>query len=50
MAKNDKTAEKKPEVKTKEFTLKKPHNGKSVGEKVKFGPKAEEFYKFNGTI
>lgn len=50
MAKQDKTAEKKPEVKTKEFPLKKPLGKKAIGDKVKLGPKGETFYKLNGTI
>lgn len=54
MAKTDKPAEtkSKPEkkIETKEFTLKKPLGNKAAGDKIKLGPKGEEFYSFNGTI
>jgi len=40
----------KKSIKTKEFTLKKPLNGKQPGDKVSLGAKGEYFYKLNKTI
>lgn len=40
----------KAKISTKEFTLKKPLNGKAIGEKVRLGAKGEKFYKRNKTI
>lgn len=37
-------------IKTKDFILKKPLNGKKIGDKIKLGPKGEIFYKRLNTI
>ena len=51
MAKQEKKAETvKSSVKTKEFTLKEPLNGKKPGDKVSLGPDGERFYKRKNVI
>lgn len=40
----------KPKIKTKEFILKRPLNGKKAGEKVSLGIKGEQFYKSKNII
>lgn len=39
-----------PKIKTKEFILKRPLNGKKAGEKVSLGIKGEQFYKSKKVI
>ena len=48
MAKDKK--EEAPSVKTKTFKLRKPFNGKAIGDSVELGPRGEQFYKSNNTI
>ncbi|WP_424493892.1 hypothetical protein [Salinimicrobium sp. GXAS 041] len=48
--KKEEKSESKPSIKTKEFPLKKPYNGKEIGEKVKLGPEAERFFQFKNRI
>lgn len=40
----------KPEVKTKEFTLKRDHDGKKAGETIQVGKIGEQFYKSKNII
>lgn len=40
----------KPEIRTKEFTLKADFQGRKAGEKVRLGEKGEQFYKSKNKI
>ena len=40
----------KPSIKTKEFTLKRDHEGKKAGEKIRVGLRGEQFYKSKNII